>query len=197
MSEVEDTHRYDIVDVGFIAVMSPNAAAKALNDMFNQWNITSTADKQLMKNSLLVWFAMNGASPRADYNGVPPITIHGNDYRLSVVMDVIGADMRKFARAYADDIKTLLKIHRGIANQLADKHDVQPGLGHVCFDVSDYCSDNTAAEKKVIADLKRVSISTSSKYSLVRNKHEKLNTGVPPTGAAAAPTSYFGDENEY
>lgn len=182
MADTENSHENDIADVGFIAVMSREEAERSFNEMYNLWRITSTGDKKVMKNTLLVWFALNGASSRADYNGVPPITIHGNAYSLSVVPQVVGSDVRKFARAYADEIKRLLKVFKDKANMLADKHGVQYGLGHVCFDVADYCTNNTEAEKEVIAEMKSISISTASKYRLVKHKAERLRTNAPPPG---------------
>lgn len=121
----------DVRDGFFEAIrdkMFPNAAARPENSL------------ALAKMFCIAYFAINSASSGpGSFTGNSRIS--GEEYRNSIIIEVVGKFARQFARSFADAIHDYLVINPDLAEQCAKKVGFDVVYKFYAFDVAEYCSE--------------------------------------------------------
>lgn len=144
------------------SVMSNKEVAKKWDTMFKIWKVTDNTTKTLLVNNVLVYFVLNGSSPRSRFNGY--FTANGKDYSVRVIREVLGDDVRRFARAHADRTRNILRENESLANTQAVRFNFSTAYGHLAFDCADYCSGLTQPELALVERAKTRVIRSANDY---------------------------------
>lgn len=150
------------------AVMSNSESRTRWSKMMTAWGATETRLRTLLCEQVMLYFAINGASARANFNRV--FRIGGRDYSSRIIHTVLGDSVRNFARANADLCRTILRQNPDIASMLAKRAGMSSEMGEIAFDFSDYCNDLNDAEREAIATWKQCTIGTSVGVPLVNRR---------------------------
>lgn len=156
------------------SVMSNADCARYWDLMFNKWYLFSDTEKTVQVNNVIVYFITNGSSPRGNYTGF--FTVGGRKLKVSVIREVLGDQVRKFARAHADMAKEILDNHEPLRRRQAVEYGFTTSMGNVAFDFADYCSGLSHDQMKAIRVAKRRMIAGSLPY-------DSNNVGIGPTNS--------------
>lgn len=155
------------------SVMSKEAAGLATKRMLDAWGIYSGEDEGIIMGVMdQLWFscAINGTS--VAQAGRAQIKVAGQVFEVKLVVELLGEDYRRWARANADQIRA--SCERVIRDfdpndfvasdrytslmRVAYTRGMQR-LPHLAFDVADYCTGLTMPEVMAIAQSKVVVLS--------------------------------------
>jgi len=148
------------------AIMPLSEVHSAWGAMFNSWNSTGATVNSLLTEQVLLYLAINGASPRANFKRV--FRVQGRDYPSRVIYIVLGDRVRQFARANADLTRAVLKVNPDTSRMLANRAGFDSMFGDIAFDYSDYCTSLTSDERSMISSWKSTTIGTSGAYRRFR-----------------------------
>jgi hypothetical protein len=156
------------------AVMPRSAVRTAWSKMFERWDATDTDTQSRLVEQVHLYFAINGASPRANFKR--EFHIGGRTFESVIIFSVLGESIRQFARAQADLTRYFLRRNPDVARMLCQRVGMDYSvLGPLAFDYADYCTDLTNDQREAIAQCKRTAISTSTLY---RSYRRDVGAGV-------------------
>jgi len=165
------------------SVMPPKKVEAALNAIYKQLGVPmDNTSRILFLNTLLKYFIINGTSSKARPN--TNITVQGRSYDVGVILGILDRDLRRFARAFANQAHRLLKADSTLANELVKRRGWPQNLADYCFDFSLFCSHLTPGEATAIRIASARTIDTSTKKPGARAFENMM---FEPTAAGSAP----------
>jgi len=134
---------------------------QAWERIYEEAGLTNDADKTRFANEVYGYFILNGTSPQATVTR--SVNIGGKEVPFGIVSRVLGADLRRFFRAQAQEMVYILNDPRNfkLAREAAAKFGVDTDLASYAFDVSEYSKDLTAELRVRILEAKNAHIRAS------------------------------------
>jgi len=151
---------YQVPDVAREDVMPTERVRKLYDEIFKKLGVKDALQKTLVMNALRVYAVLNGTSPKGKYTA--QIQIQGSSFSSSVLVEVLGSEIRQFFRPQADQVHQLLLQNDSIAKEAANKWGFDSELGPYAFDFSEYCTSLAGEQRKRVLKAKNFHISSAS-----------------------------------
>lgn len=148
-----------------------------INANTQDFDVSTPALRTSVKEGILLCIAVNGSVTRAHFRH--KISCAAGTFEASWISNILGSNIRRFARYYADLTKFFL---RGNSKSRADclrkyGYDEDPTLS---FDCAQYCSGLSAETKVVLAKLGKERLSRSANYDPATLQATAGNTADVP-----------------
>lgn len=179
-------------DMSLDSVMTKNDAKQKMEMVYRKAQITDNTEKTVLFNNIIMYYILNGASPQANYRG--HWEVGGKQIQKSVVGRIMGSDVRRFCRFYADYAKLLMQSKPEVAQSCASKMGLPSDLDCYAFDFAEFCSDVTPTTLDKLTRSKKNALRRASAYGEVKDTHagdgNQHQQNLPPVPSGSGNYEY-------
>lgn len=169
-------------EVGDEAVMSDETSKKYWDELYREFGAANASEEMAVTKAVMAYFCRNSSSHRAPFRAL--IRLNGRSVPSVRIQNVLGSDMRRFARANREFGIDLVKKDKALAREIADKYN---------------CTIQQAPYTMDFVDQKKIPSDQISVASALR--HNRLPEGRAPASldskvAAAVVSSQIEDTDK-